>query len=258
MPITQRSLLSIKNLSVLVEESQILNNFSLSIKSGQLHAIMGPNGSGKSTLAYTLMGHPNYAVTNGSVTFARKKLLMLSPDKRAQAGLFLAFQQPYELPGVEVFTFLKSIYYAVHKKPIAVGEFYEMVIKNMELLGIDPSYMHRNVNEGFSGGEKKRLEMLQMLVLKPKLAILDEIDSGLDVDGINNVINALRVVREQNPNMSLLVITHYQKLLEALRPDCVHVLENGAIKISGGYEVAENVYTKGYGGTKKSQSAPAG
>lgn len=244
---THHLLLTIKDLSVSVEDKAIVNNLSLSIKSGETHALMGPNGSGKSTLAYTLMGHPNYAISTGSVTFARKKLLVLSPDKRAQAGLFLAFQQPYELPGVEVFTFLKSIYYAVHKKPIAVGQLYEMVLTAMELLGIDPSYMHRNVNEGFSGGEKKRLEMLQMLILKPKLAILDEIDSGLDVDGIANIINALRVVREQNPTMSLLVITHYQKMLEALKPDCVHVMESGNIKVSGGFCLAEEVFKKGYG-----------
>jgi len=250
------TLLSIKNLSVSVEDKQILDNLSLSLKPGEFHAILGQNGSGKSTLAYTLMGHPNYAVKNGSVTFARKKLLALSPDKRAQAGLFLAFQQPYELPGVEVFTFLKSIYYAVHKKPIAVGDFYEIVLRNMELLGIDPMYMHRSVNEGFSGGEKKRLEMLQMLVLKPKLAILDEIDSGLDVDGINNIINALRVVREQNPAMCLLVISHYQKMLEAIRPDYVHVMESGKIKVSGGFCVAEEVFKKGYG--KKHAVAPKG
>lgn len=241
-----KNVLHIKNLSVLVEEKKILDNFSLSIKTGQTHALMGPNGSGKSTLAYTLMGHPLYVVTTGTVICARKKLLSLSPDKRAQSGLFLAFQQPLELPGVEIFTFLKSIYYAVHKKTVAVGEFYEMVLQAMELLGIDPSFMHRTVNEGFSGGEKKRLEMLQMLILKPKLAILDEIDSGLDVDGINNIINALHVIKKQNPTMSLLVITHYQKLLEALMPDSVHVMQNGSITISGGLAVANEVFKNGY------------
>lgn len=240
------SLLSIKNLSVSVDDQPIITNLSLEIGNGQVHALMGPNGSGKSTLAYTLMGHPRYIVTQGSIYFNDQDITALSADKRARLGLLLLFQQPVEIPGVSIAIFLKQAYQAMTGATISAADFNKLLLEKMELLSIDPAFAQREVNVGFSGGEKKRFEMLQVLVLKPRLLILDEIDSGLDVDALRLIAHTLSLLKQQQPDMSFLLITHYNRILNYFVPDQVHILEKGTIIRSGTASLASQVEQEGY------------
>ncbi len=236
--------LTIDNLHVSVAGIEILKGLTLTVPAGEIHAIMGPNGSGKSTLANSLMGHPNFEVTDGSVTYGDVNLLDLSPDERAKEGIFLAFQYPHEIPGVRMQDFLRTSTIAVHEKNISLAEFADKLDESMEILQIDKSYLTRYLNDGFSGGEKKRAEVLQMLMLEPKLAILDETDSGLDIDALRIASKGVNTLR--GDSFSALVITHYQRILKYIEPDVVHILYKGKIAHSGGKELAEELEVKGY------------
>ncbi len=243
------TLLSVENLKVSVEDKAILNGINLRINAGEFHVIMGPNGSGKSSLSYTLMGHPRYAITNGTVSFDGEVINDLTPDKRAKLGVFLAMQHPLEVEGVTLKDFLRQAYNALYDgtpKQKRLKEFAEHLINKCHLLGMDLSFAERSINVGFSGGEKKRAEMLQLAVLEPKLVILDEIDSGLDVDALKTVCQALNQVKKDNPSMAVLLITHYARILNYLQPDFVHILQNGEITKSGGPELAAQIETGGF------------
>ncbi len=241
-------MLEIKNLQAGIEGKQILNGLDLTINPGEVHAIMGPNGSGKSTLANVLAGRPKYEVTGGTVTFEGKDLLELPTEERAREGVFLAMQYPVEIPGVNNIYFLKAALNAMRKhhgqEELDAMEFLQLAREKMKVVELDESFMNRGVNEGFSGGEKKRNEIFQMAVLDPKLAILDETDSGLDIDALRIVAEGVNALRSEHH--SVLVITHYQRLLRYLVPDYVHVLANGRIVKSGGKELAEELEQKGY------------
>lgn len=242
-------LLRVENLHVRVGGREILRGVNLSINTGQVHAIMGPNGSGKSTLARALSGHPEYEVTAGSVTYKGADLLAMDPETRAREGLFMAFQYPVEIPGVNNAYFLKAALNAVRKhrgqQELDAMEFMALVRERMKRLDIDETLMSRAVNEGFSGGEKKRNEIFQMAILEPTLAILDETDSGLDIDALKIVANGVNAMR--SPDRGMLVVTHYQRLLNYIIPDVVHVLTEGRIVRSGGKELALELEEKGYG-----------
>ena len=244
------SQLQIKDLHVSIDGKQILHGVNLTAKQGEIHAIMGPNGTGKSTLAYTLMGHPSYAVTQGEVRFKDQDVLELSPDERSRLGIFLAFQYPVSISGVTVANFLRTAINARRRakdkddKGVPIPEFRKMLKEKMRLLKMDEAFAGRYLNEGFSGGEKKRAEILQMAALEPEIAILDETDSGLDID-------ALRVVSEgvntlMGPNLGVIVITHYQRLLNYIKPHFVHVMMGGRIVESGGPELALSLEEHGY------------
>ncbi len=239
-------LLSLNNLSVSVFDTVILKNINFSVSPGTIHAIMGPNGSGKSTLAYTIMGHPKYNIKYGSVVINNEDITDYLPDKRARCGLFLAFQQPQAIPGVRVSTFLREAYCAITGRVIAVDLFYQLLLDRMKQLHIDPSFADRNLNDGFSGGEKKRFEVLQLLVLQPKIAILDEIDSGLDIDALNIVARGIEIARKENPRMGIVIITHSQRILRHVVPDYVHVLCVGSIVQSGDATLADELENRGY------------
>jgi Fe-S cluster assembly ATP-binding protein len=245
----EKQMLIIKGLKARVEEKQILNGIDLTINPGEVHAIMGPNGSGKSTLAHVLSGRPGYEITGGSVTLDGKDLLALSPEDRARAGVFLAFQYPVEIPGVNNTYFLKAALNAVRKskgeEELDAMDFLELVKAKLKPLKMDESMLQRAVNEGFSGGEKKKNEILQMAVLEPKLGILDETDSGLDIDALKVVADGVNALRGKN--RSFLVVTHYQRLLDYIVPDQVHVLAGGKIIKTGGKELALELEKKGYG-----------
>jgi Fe-S cluster assembly ATP-binding protein len=241
----------IKDLRVSVEGREILKGVSLGISRGEVHAIMGPNGSGKSTLSNTLMGHPGYEVTGGEVHFKGKNLLELEPDERARLGVYLAFQYPTVVPGVTMANFLRTALNARRgydgkdkSKAITPREFRALLNEPMQTLRMDESFLSRYVNDGFSGGEKKRAEILQMAVLKPEIAILDETDSGLDIDSIRFVSDAINSLRGQD--LGVLIITHYSRILEYIKPDYIHVLVNGQIVESGGPEVAGRLEKSGY------------
>ena len=238
--------LVIKNLHVSVEGKPILRGLDLTIEKGKIHALMGPNGSGKSTLAYTLMGHPMYDVDEGEVWFKGENILELEPDDRSKLGIFLAFQYPVTIPGVSVANFLRLAINArrADGKKIAIPEFRKLMLEKMKLLEMDPSFAGRYLNEGFSGGEKKRAEILQMAVLNPTMAILDETDSGLDIDALKIVAKGVNSL--MNPNMGILVITHYQRLLNFIKPDVVHVMLNGRVVMTGGPELAHELEAQGY------------
>lgn len=241
-----QSKLEIKNLHVSIEGKEIVKGLDLEVKTGEVHAIMGPNGSGKSTLAYALMGHPRYEVEEGFVEIDGVDILEMSPDERARAGLFLAFQYPMEVSGVTVANFLRTAVNA-HRgegNELSVTEFAKLLREKMELLEMDPSFANRYLNEGFSGGEKKRNEILQMAMLQPKFAIMDETDSGLDIDALQIVSNGVNAIK--GPHMGVIVITHYSRILRYLQPDYVHVLMDGRIVRSGGKELAETLEEKGY------------
>ena len=242
-------MLEIKHLHVRGGGKEILRGIDLSVGDGEIHAIMGPNGSGKSTLARALSGHPEYEVTKGSVTYNGKDLLALSPEDRAREGVFMAFQYPVEIPGVNNAYFLKAALNAVRKHrgipELDAMEFMSFVRDRAKLLELDPSLLNRPVNEGFSGGEKKRNEIFQMAVLEPQLAVLDETDSGLDIDALKIVAHGVNALR--SPDRSTIVITHYQRLLNYIEPDFVHVLQDGRIVRSGGKELALHLEEKGYG-----------
>jgi len=247
--------LVIKNLHARIADSdqEILKGIDLEVSRGEIHAIMGPNGSGKSTLSHVLMGHPGYEVTEGEVRFNGADLLDMEPDERSRAGMFLCFQYPHAVPGVTVANFLRMAINA-HRKggpegtddPIRIAEFRKLLQENMELLGVDRSMSSRYLNDGFSGGEKKRLEILQMAMLQPTMAILDETDSGLDIDALRIVADGVN--RFVGPEMGALVITHYQRILEYVKPDFVHVLVQGKIVRSGGPELAHELERTGYAG----------
>ena len=236
--------LIIKDLHVSIEGKKILNGVDLVVKKGEVCALMGPNGSGKSTLAYTLMGHPKYTVDSGEVWYKGKNVLELKPDERAKLGLFLSFQYPQEIPGVSVSNFLRTAYNAVKKNPLPVPEFVKLLKEKMHLLKIEDKFARRYLNEGFSGGEKKRTEILQMAVLQPDMAILDETDSGLDIDSLKVVAEGVNTL--VGPNTGFLVITHYQRLLNYITPDHVHIMVKGKIVKSGGKELAHELEARGY------------
>jgi Fe-S cluster assembly ATP-binding protein len=242
--------LVINNLHVNVEENEILKGLNLTLKQGEVHALMGPNGSGKSTLAYALSGHPKYEVTEGEVLFLEKQLLELAPDERSQQGLFLAFQYPVAIPGVTLANFLRTAINARRKadnpedKGIPIPEFRRLLKEKMNLLEMEHSFAGRYLNDGFSGGEKKRAEILQMATLEPKFAVLDETDSGLDIDALRTVSEGVNTLR--GPDLGVLVITHYQRILDYIKPDFVHIMYDGRIVESGGPEMALQLEAQGY------------
>jgi Fe-S cluster assembly ATP-binding protein len=241
-------ILRIVDLHAVVAEDQteILKGVDLELPRGEIHAIMGPNGSGKSTLAKVLSGHPAYEVTEGEAWFKGENLLELEADERARAGLFLAFQYPVDIPGVSIANFLRTALQARSGEEVDIFEFQEKLLERMQLLEVDPSFAERSVNDGFSGGEKKRNEILQMAMLEPDLAVLDETDSGLDIDALKVVANGVNRLHEERPEMTVLVITHYQRLLNYIKPDAVHVMAGGRIVRSGGPELAEELEARGY------------
>jgi Fe-S cluster assembly ATP-binding protein len=241
-------MLEIKDLFVEIEGKKIIKGLNFTMKKGEVHAIMGPNGAGKSTLAYVLMGHPLYQVTGGKILFEGEDILDLEPEIRAHKGLFLSFQYPLEIEGLSNFTFLFHALNAQRKtkgeEPLTESNFTDLLQKKMQKMQIPENFMHRSVNEGFSGGEKKRNEILQMSLLEPKLAILDETDSGLDIDALKRISEGINALRSQEN--SQLIITHYQRLLEYSSPDFVHVFFDGAIVESGGYDLALTLEKQGY------------
>jgi len=247
--------LEIKGLRVSVEDKEILKGVDLTIRQGEIHAVMGPNGSGKSTLSYALMGHPKYEVTSGEVSYKGENVLELEPEERSKLGMFLAFQYPFEIEGVPLTRFLMTAYKAHNPPPVEatsngkrprlkLGEFRKLMLEKLDVLKMDKSFLKRYLNEGFSGGEKKRAEVLQMLVLNPSLAILDETDSGLDIDSVKVVAEAINSLR--GPTFSALLVTHYQRILKHLEPDFVHVMVDGRIVESGDRTLAQKLEDDGY------------
>jgi Fe-S cluster assembly ATP-binding protein len=243
-------ILRIENLHARVADNrlEILKGLDLEMGRGEVHAIMGPNGSGKSTLAKVLMGHPGYEVTAGRVQYQGKDLLAMEPHERARAGVFLAFQYPVEIPGVSIANFLRTSMQARldEGKELDLFDFQDILLDRMKLLEVEPAFAERPVNDGFSGGEKKRNEILQMAVLKPHLALMDETDSGLDIDALKIVAQGVNTLRREDKSMSVLLITHYQRLLDYIKPDIVHVMVDGRIVRSGGPEVALALEEAGY------------
>ena len=246
--------LEIRDLRVSVENKEILRGVDLTVRQGEVHALMGPNGSGKSTLAGVVMGRPGYQVAGGEVLYKGESVLGLTPDERARRGLFLAFQYPVEVPGVSVVNFLRSAYNALKNptgdetKRVSALAFRSMMKEKMSLVGVDDDMVRRYVNQGFSGGEKKRMETLQLAVLEPEIAILDETDSGLDIDALKAVATGINQLR--GPGLGLLLITHYQRILEYVTPDHVHVLMGGQVVKEGGPELARELEAKGYEGIR--------
>jgi Fe-S cluster assembly ATP-binding protein len=237
-------MLKVENLRVEIDGQEIIKGLDLEVGRGEIHAIMGPNGSGKSTLANVLMGHPRYEITDGYVTFEGEDVLELEPDERAKLGLFLAFQYPSEVPGVSVANFLRTAVNSVREEELSPMEMYRLLQEKMAIMQMDPKFAERYLNEGFSGGEKKRNEILQMLMLQPKLAIMDETDSGLDIDALQVVARGVNEMR--GPEFTAVLITHYQRILRYIEPDRVHVMLDGRIVTSGGKELAEALEEKGY------------
>ena len=245
--------LVIEDLHVAVEDKQILRGVDLTVEPGRVHALMGPNGSGKSTLAYALAGHPRYRVTGGKVSFKGEDLLGVTPDERARLGMFLAMQYPVEVPGVSVTNFLRTAINAVRGEDVPVREFARELREQMRLLDMDPKFAERSLNEGFSGGEKKRHEILQMALLRPELAILDETDSGLDIDALRVVADGVNQLR--GPGLGILLITHYTRILRYITPDFVHVMVDGRMVQSGGRELADDLEASGYERWRSEQEA---
>lgn len=253
--------LVIKNLHVGIEDNEILKGLELTVRPGEIHAIMGPNGTGKSTLAYALMGHPNYEITEGEALFKGKNVLEMNPDERSHHGLFLAFQYPVAIPGVTVANFLRTAINAHRKakdpedKGISIPEFRTLLKERMDMLKMDHSFAARYLNDGFSGGEKKRAEILQMATLKPEIAILDETDSGLDIDALRIVSEGVNALR--GPEFGAVVITHYQRILNYIQPDFVHIMLDGRIVESGGPELALQLEEQGYDWVREKHSTVA-
>jgi Fe-S cluster assembly ATP-binding protein len=239
-------LFEIQDLHVSVEGTPILKGVDLVVDAGEVHALMGPNGSGKSTLANSLLGNPAYQITSGRILFQGEDITDWPPDVRGKAGLFLAFQYPEEIPGVPVAQFLRQALSARRGTDLSVLELRVSIMEWMKRLGMDPSFGDRYLNEGFSGGEKKRNEVLQMAILEPEMAILDETDSGLDIDALNVVARGVQEVRRTRPHLGVLVVTHYHRILDQLRPDVVHLLVDGRIVTSGGPELAMQIEQEGY------------
>ncbi|MCX8203572.1 MAG: Fe-S cluster assembly ATPase SufC [Nitrososphaeria archaeon] len=232
---------------------QIIKGLNLTVSQGEIHALMGPNGSGKSTTAYVIMGHPKYTVEGGDIRLDGESILDLTPDQRAKRGLFLAFQYPQEITGLTTANFLRKAYLSIYGdegKKVSPSQFHKTLVENFRALQFDESFTRRYLNEGFSGGEKKRSEIVQMLTLKPKIAVLDETDSGLDIDGVKVVAAAVKGMVERE-NVGVLVITHYARILNYLRPDYVHIMYDGRIIVSGGYELAEELERVGYKGIEE-------
>ena len=244
--------LEIRNLHVRAGEKEILKGLDLSVSKGEIHALMGPNGSGKSTLANAIMGHPGFEVTEGTITFTGEDMTEADPDERARAGLFMAFQYPVAVPGVSVAKYLRMVLNAHREarseEPISLKDFRKRTEEAMELTNVPKEFSSRYLNEGFSGGEKKRMEILQLAMQRPEVAILDETDSGLDIDALRIVANGVNAVA--GPDMGVLIITHYQRILHLVQPDFVHVLYDGRIVKEGGPELVEELETKGYGWIK--------
>ncbi|CAN5221735.1 Fe-S cluster assembly ATPase SufC [soil metagenome] len=236
--------LEIQNLHVRIEEREILHGVDLKVAKGETHALMGPNGSGKSTLANTIMGNPNYEVTEGKILFNGEDITEADPDERARAGLFLAFQYPATIPGVSVANFLRLAVNARREEPMKVKDFGKYLREQVNMLKIDPSFVSRYLNEGFSGGEKKRAEILQLAMLKPEIAVLDETDSGLDIDALRIVSDGVNAL--SGPDMGSLIITHYTRILNYVRPDFVHIMLDGRIVREGGPELADELEEHGY------------
>ncbi len=253
--------LVIKNLHVTISDKEIIRGLDLTLKKGEVHAIMGPNGTGKSTLAYTLMGHPAYSVTEGEIWFKDVNILELEADARSRLGLFLAFQYPVAIPGVTVANFLRTAINARQRqvdtdsKGISIPEFRKLLKLKMEMLKMDPGFAGRYINDGFSGGEKKRTEILQMAVLKPEIAILDETDSGLDIDALRIVSEGVNTL--SGPDLGVLVITHYQRLLNYIKPRFVHIMMGGRIVESGGPDLALHLEEHGYDWLREKYEDPA-
>tara|TARA_Y100000310_G_scaffold302635_1_gene340205 strand:+ start:44585 stop:45334 length:750 start_codon:yes stop_codon:yes gene_type:complete len=237
-------MLEIKDLHVNVEGKEILKGVNLEIKEGEIVAFMGPNGSGKSTLSYTIMGHPKYEITKGKILYNGEDITDIEPNERAKKGLFLSFQYPNEIPGVSVSNFLRTALNSKRENPINVLDFRKLLLEKLELLKMDKSFMNRYLNEGFSGGEKKRAEILQLAILEPKMAILDETDSGLDIDSLKTVADGINKIKTKD--MGVLIITHYQRILNYIIPDRVYVLVDGKIAESGGKELVHELEEKGY------------
>ncbi len=253
--------LEIKNLSVNIHDKEIIKNFSLKVPKGEIHAVMGPNGTGKSTLSYSIMGHPAYHPTQGEILLNDQIINDWAPDQRSQAGLFLAMQYPVAVPGVSVANFLRTAMNIRRKaanpsdKGIPIPEFRKILKEKMANLKMDPSFSSRYLNDGFSGGEKKRAEVLQMAMLKPEIAILDEIDSGLDIDALRVVAEGINTLVREN-QMGILIITHYQRLLDYIKPDVVHIMMDGHIVLSGKSELALELEEKGYDWVRQEQPLP--
>jgi Fe-S cluster assembly ATP-binding protein len=237
-------MLKIENLQVEIDGQEIVKGLDLEVGKGEIHAIMGPNGSGKSTLANVLMGHPRYEVSGGSITFQGEDVFELEPDERAKLGMFLAFQYPSEVPGVSVANFLRTAVNSVREEELSAMDMYRLIQDKMKIMQMDPKFAERYLNEGFSGGEKKRNEILQMLMLEPRLAIMDETDSGLDIDALQVVAKGVNELR--GPDFSAVIITHYQRILRYIEPDHVHVMLDGRLVTSGGKELALELEDKGY------------
>lgn len=236
--------LELDDVHIAIDGKEIVKGVSLTVSQGEIHALMGPNGSGKSTLANTIMGHPKYRVTGGDIRFRGESILKLPPDERAKRGLFLSFQYPTAIPGVTMVNFLRRAVNAVRGEDMPIRDFTKLLTDKMALLKVDREFARRYVNEGFSGGEKKKAEILQMGVLQPKLAMLDETDSGLDVDALRIVAEGVNAVA--GPDLGILIITHYQRILDYVKPNFVHILADGRLVRSGGPELAQEIETRGY------------
>jgi len=252
--------LRISDLRAGVEGTDILKGIDLTVEPGRVHALMGPNGSGKSTLAFSIAGHPNYTVSSGSVTLDGEELLGIPPDRRAKAGLFLSFQYPAAIPGVSVANFIRSARQAVHPDDLTPAKFRALIFEQLDVLDMDAAFLSRYVNDGFSGGEKKRLEMLQLAMLAPKYAILDETDSGLDVDALRAVGNSVGALRASagGKDIGFLIITHYPRILQHITADRVHVMMEGRIVTAGGPELAERIEREGYDRIREENGASVG
>ncbi len=240
------NILEIKNLHVEIEGKEILKGLNLEIKEGDIHTLMGPNGSGKSTLANVIMGHPKYQITQGEIIFQGEKINDLSPDEKAKLGVFMSFQYPQEIEGVNIRNFLRTAYQNVHGK-ISVMDFKKLIDEKAKILNLKDEFSDRYLNKGFSGGEKKKSEMLQLAILNPKLTILDETDSGLDIDALRSVAESINLLKEKNPKLTVIIITHYKRILEYIKPNKLSIMINGKIALEGSSDLVNHLEEKGYG-----------